>query len=91
MTVVVEGTPQVMTPVDAVADVSGLPSDAAELLTHVPGAAVVRKGAQTGIVRLRGLFSERVRVDGMDITPACPNHMDLRCITTGWRRSMRLM
>lgn len=78
MTVVVEGTPEVMAPVDAVDGVVGVPNDAAESLTRVPGAAVVRNGAQTGIVQLRGLFNERVRVrvDGMEITPACPNHMD---------------
>lgn len=52
--------------------------DVAELLKQVPGAAVVRNGAQTGIVQVHGLFNERVKikVDGMDITPACPNHMD---------------
>src|SRR5512139_2756468 len=73
MTVVVEGTPD-----DAAADMTGVPGDAAEALTRVPGAAVVRNGAQTGIVQLRGLFNERVRVriDGMELTPACPNHMD---------------
>lgn len=44
----------------------------------MPGAAVVRNGPQTGIVQLRGLSGDRVsvRVDGMTITPACPNHMD---------------
>lgn len=78
MTIVVEGTPEVLAPVDAADNVSGVPSDAAEMLTRVPGAAVVRNGAQTGIVQVRGLFNERVRVrvDGMSITPACPNHMD---------------
>jgi iron complex outermembrane receptor protein len=78
MTVVVEGTPQGVTPVDAADNANDLPNDVAELLARVPGAAVVRNGAQTGIVQLRGLFNERVRVrvDGMSITPACPNHMD---------------
>lgn len=78
MTIVVEGTPVVLAPVDAADNVNGVPNDAAELLTRMPGAAVVRNGAQTGIVQLRGLFNERVRVrvDGMSITPACPNHMD---------------
>jgi iron complex outermembrane receptor protein len=53
-------------------------SDSAELLRAVPGAAVVRNGPQTGIVQLRGLSGDRVRVavDGMTLTPACPNHMD---------------
>ena len=52
--------------------------DTASLLEQAPGAAVVRNGPQTGIVQLRGLSGDRVRVlvDGMTITPACPNHMD---------------
>lgn len=53
-------------------------ADAAALIRKLPGAAVVRNGPQTGIVQLRGLSGDRVavRVDGMTITPACPNHMD---------------
>jgi iron complex outermembrane recepter protein len=53
-------------------------ADAAALVRKLPGAAVVRNGPQTGIVQLRGLSGDRVavRVDGMTITPACPNHMD---------------
>jgi len=52
--------------------------DGAELLKNLPGAAIVRNGPQTGILQLRGLSGDRVavRVDGMQITPACPNHMD---------------
>lgn len=52
--------------------------DAASALTRMPGTAVVRNGPQTGIVQIRGLSGDRVgiRVDGMTITPACPNHMD---------------
>jgi len=52
--------------------------DVAGFLKAVPGAAVVRNGPQTGIVQLRGLSGDRVRVavDGATITPACPNHMD---------------
>jgi len=52
--------------------------DTSALLQNVPGASIVRNGDLTGIVQLRGLFNERVRVDidGMQITPACPNHMD---------------
>ncbi len=59
------------------ADRAGL-QDAAGLLEGVPGAAVVRNGPQTGLVQLRGLSGDRVRVlvDGATITPACPNHMD---------------
>lgn len=53
-------------------------ADSAALVRKLPGAAVVRNGPQTGIVQLRGLSGDRVavRVDGMTITPACPNHMD---------------
>jgi iron complex outermembrane receptor protein len=53
-------------------------ADTAALIRNLPGAAVVRNGPQTGIVQLRGLSGDRVavRVDGMTITPACPNHMD---------------
>lgn len=52
--------------------------DTAALLEQTPGAAIVRNGPLTGIVQLRGLGGDRVRVslDGMTITPACPNHMD---------------
>lgn len=53
-------------------------ADTAAMVGKLPGAAIVRNGAQTGILQLRGLSGDRVavRVDGMAITPACPNHMD---------------
>lgn len=53
-------------------------ADAAAIVRTMPGVAIVRNGPQTGIVQLRGLSGDRVavRVDGMTITPACPNHMD---------------
>lgn len=52
--------------------------DGAALIDRTAGAAVVRNGSQTGIVQVRGLSGDRVRVlvDGMTLTPACPNHMD---------------
>lgn len=52
--------------------------DTAAMVRNLPGAAIVRNGSQTGILQLRGLSGDRlgVRVDGMTITPACPNHMD---------------
>ncbi|MEW5787855.1 MAG: TonB-dependent receptor [Pseudomonadota bacterium] len=52
--------------------------DVSSTLATLPGAAVVRNGPLTGIVQVRGLTGDRVNVlvDGMDITPACPNHMD---------------
>lgn len=53
-------------------------TDGASLIERSPGAAVVRNGGQTGIAQLRGLSGDRVRVDidGMHVSPACPNHMD---------------
>lgn len=52
--------------------------DAAGLLADVPGVAVVRNGSQTGLPQIRGLHADRVKVlvNGMTISPACPNHMD---------------
>lgn len=53
-------------------------TDGASLLECTPGVAVVRNGSQTGIMQMRGLSGERVKVliDGMQVSPACPNHMD---------------
>ena len=53
-------------------------ADSASLLNQVAGAAVVRNGPLTGIAELRGLMGDNVnvQVNGMTITPACPNHMD---------------
>lgn len=52
--------------------------DAAALLEDLPGVAIVRNGPQTGMPQVRGLQADRVKVlvDGMTLTPACPNHMD---------------
>lgn len=76
--ITITGNAGIATPYNAHAEGAGSFTDLAGQLTRVPGAAIVRNGAQTGIVQLRGLFNERVRVrvDGMEITPACPNHMD---------------
>ena len=59
-------------------DVKARAADSGALVQEVPGAAVVRNGAQTSILQLRGLSGDRVKVsvDGMTVTPACPNHMD---------------
>ncbi len=70
-------------------------TDTAGLLRHLPGVAIVRNGPQTGIVQLHGLSGDRVRiaVDGMAITPACPNHMDppLHYLAPGSVDSLRVM
>ncbi len=52
--------------------------DTAGLLAETPGVDIVRNGSLTGMPQIRGLHADRVRilVDGMTLTPACPNHMD---------------
>jgi iron complex outermembrane receptor protein len=64
--------------VDTSRGATGHATDSVALLRDTPGAAIVRNGPQTGLVQLRGLSGDRVRVsvDGLSITPACPNHMD---------------
>lgn len=53
-------------------------ADASATVARLPGASILRNGPQTGLLQVRGLSGERVgvRVDGMTISPACPNHMD---------------
>ena len=53
-------------------------ADTASLLNQVAGSSVVRNGPLTGIAELRGLMGDNVnvQVNGMTLTPACPNHMD---------------
>lgn len=69
--------------------------DSASMLEGAPGAAVTRNGSQTGIVQLRGLGGDRVniQIDGMHITPACPNHMDppMHYITAGGMGSLEVI
>jgi iron complex outermembrane receptor protein len=70
-------------------------ADLAASLAELPGAALVKNGPLTGIVQVRGLAGDRVNilVDGMDITPACPNHMDppLHYAAPGDTESMTLI
>ncbi|MDX8397639.1 MAG: TonB-dependent receptor [Mariprofundaceae bacterium] len=55
-----------------------IPTDAADILTSVPGANVNKNGPLTGITQYRGMFGSRVNVqiDGLNIAPAGPNWMD---------------
>ena len=57
---------------------ASLTSDSARLLTEVPGVAVSEAGAISGLPSIRGLSDDRLRVqvDGVDLMPACPNHMN---------------
>lgn len=53
-------------------------SDAATLLTKVPGASAYRAGGISSLPVLNGLNDERVKVivGGVEVTSACANHMN---------------
>jgi len=72
-----DGAPLSAESVD-LANITARSTDGASMLNETPGAAILRNGSQTGIVQLRGLSGDRVKIaiDGATITPACPNHMD---------------
>lgn len=52
--------------------------DSSSFVNLDPAGAVRSNGQLTGIAGIRGQFGDRVKVlvDGAEITPACPNHMD---------------
>lgn len=52
--------------------------DSAALLDGLPGVSLYGAGGVSSLPVLRGLADERLRVqvDGMDLMPACPNHMN---------------
>jgi iron complex outermembrane receptor protein len=82
MTIVVVGTPQALTP--AGVEVENLPSlraaasDTASLLRDVPGMSLYGAGGVSSLPSIHGLADDRLRikVDGMDLISACPNHMN---------------
>jgi iron complex outermembrane recepter protein len=53
-------------------------SDTASLLTDYAGVSVNTGGGISGLPAIHGLADDRVKVlvDGMESTPACPNHMN---------------
>lgn len=53
-------------------------SDTASLLQDVPGVAINPAGGVSGLPAVRGLADDRLRIklDGMDLIAACPNHMN---------------
>jgi iron complex outermembrane receptor protein len=61
--------------------------DTASLLSDVPGLNINQAGGVSGLPSIRGLADDRLRikVDGMDLTSSCPNHMNppLSYITPG--------
>ena len=52
--------------------------DAAAIIENENGVSIIRTGSQTGLIALRGLAQDRVKVrmNGIEMVPACPNHMD---------------
>lgn len=53
-------------------------SDTASLLANLAGVSVNQTGAVSSLPMIRGLSDDRLRikVDGMDMISACPNHMN---------------
>jgi iron complex outermembrane receptor protein len=53
-------------------------SDTATLMRDVPGVSVYGAGGVSSLPVIRGLADDRIRikVDGMDLIAACPNHMN---------------
>ena len=53
-------------------------SDVANLLTDLPGVSVYSAGGVSSLPVINGLADDRLRikVDGMDLIAACPNHMN---------------
>ena len=53
-------------------------SDSARLLQDIPGVSLYGAGGISSLPAIHGLADDRVRiqVDGMDLMPACPNHMN---------------
>ncbi len=62
----------------AVAALRPSTSDTASLLRDVPGVSLYGAGGISSLPAIHGLADDRVRVkvDGMDIVAACPNHMN---------------
>jgi iron complex outermembrane recepter protein len=82
MTIVVTGTPETVAPFGI--EVENLPSlrpassDSASLLRDVPGVSLYGAGGVSSLPAIHGLADDRLRikVDGMDLISACPNHMN---------------
>jgi len=65
-------------PADTLRRLAPATSDSASLLRSVPGMSVNTAGGVSGLPNLHGLADDRLRikVDGMDLIAACPNHMN---------------
>ncbi|MFO7542178.1 MAG: TonB-dependent receptor [Thiobacillus sp.] len=82
MTIVVEGTQPVDTStgveVKNVPSMRSATSDTASLLRDIPGVSLYGAGGVSSLPSIHGLADDRLRikVDGMDLISACPNHMN---------------
>jgi len=82
MTIVVTGTPEVAVPfgveVENLQRLRPATSDTASLLRDVPGVSLYGAGGVSSLPSIHGLADDRLRikVDGMDLISACPNHMN---------------
>jgi iron complex outermembrane receptor protein len=64
--------------VDALQNLRPATSDTASLLGSLPGVSLYGAGGVSSLPSVRGLADDRLRikVDGMDLVAACPNHMN---------------
>ncbi|HET9462890.1 MAG TPA: TonB-dependent receptor [Thiobacillus sp.] len=82
MTIVVTGTPKAVAPfgleVENLQSLRPATSDSASLLRDVPGVSLYGAGGVSSLPAIHGLADDRLRikVDGMDLISACPNHMN---------------
>ncbi len=83
MVIIVEGELQpldnALTPEPSVMrQLSAATSDSASLLRDVPGVSLNGAGGVSSLPVIHGLADDRLRikVDGMDLIAACPNHMN---------------
>jgi len=82
MTIVVTGTPEAVVPfgveVENLQSLRPATSDSASLLRDVPGVSLYGSGGVSSLPAIHGLADDRLRikVDGMDLISACPNHMN---------------
>ncbi len=82
MTIVVTGTSEVVAPfgveVENLQSLRPATSDSASLLRDVPGVSLYGAGGVSSLPSIHGLADDRLRikVDGMDLISACPNHMN---------------
>ncbi len=53
-------------------------ADSASLLSNIPGVSINQTGGVSSFPSIRGLADDRLRikVDGIDLTATCPNHMN---------------